>query len=196
MTYRRIRLVLLAICAVGVMPFAAQAQWYGGRQAPLYPDQLQPGQTYAVEVAPGTYVFHRPRSHKYPHVPSSARHHAVRRHADKRGTDWRSARRVHTLPHRRDSRRVVINAERIVREKPVVIEHRREVNDPPRVVERREYVEDVPTPPRRAGRTSKVARELPRVIHADAEVTILGPDRMSIKLYRKRSDRKEAFDKK
>ena len=83
----------------------------------------------------------------------------------------------------------VINTKRIVREKPLVIETRRVVEDPPRVIERRHYVDDVPAPPRR-GHTGSIARKRagnddPRVIHADAEITILGPDRMSIRLVRK-----------
>ncbi len=204
MTHRIIRLVLLAVCAAGLTTSAAQAQSYGGRSAPLYPDRLQPGQTYAVEVAPGTYVFHRPRSRKYPYVRSTARHHVVPRHTarrysheghiDRRRPAVRDSRRPHVSMRRRDGRRIVINTERIVREKPVVIEHRRVVNDPPRVVERRRYVEEVP-PPRRGLRTSRATRSMPRVIHAEAEVTILGPDRMSIRLYRKRGNDRDAFDK-
>jgi hypothetical protein len=65
------------------------------------------------------------------------------------------------------------------------------VDDPPRVVERH-IVEDAPAPTTdhapaverrkpRAGRTETGKR----VIQADAEITILGPDRMSIRLFRK-----------
>ena len=46
-------LVVLAFCAVGFGGASAQP-------APLYPYELQPGQSYAVEVAPRTYVIHRP----------------------------------------------------------------------------------------------------------------------------------------
>ena len=76
-----------------------------------------------------------------------------------------------------------------MREKPLVIETRRVVDDPPTVITRRHYVDDAPPPPRRrhiAGAGSKRGgNDDPRVIHADAEITILGPDRMSIRLVRK-----------
>ena len=70
-------------------------------------------------------------------------------------------------------------------DKPVVVETTRVVDDPPKVIERRHYVDD--TPPRgkkptvvaREGRQGRYAqrRASPRVIEADAEVTIIGPDR-------------------
>ena len=63
--------------------------------------------------------------------------------------------------------RGVINT---VREEPVVIETERVVDEPPRVIERRHVVEG-------SGQQ--------RVIRAEAEVTILGPDRMNIRLFRK-----------
>ncbi len=106
-----------------------------------------------------------------------------------------------------------ITKTKIVREKPIVIEHKRIVDDPPRVIERHIVVDD--PPPRRGlfQDRSAVESETPlppparrappaadrsvkdnsvlgaggeqRVIQADAEVTILGPDRMSIRLFRK-----------
>jgi hypothetical protein len=114
-------------------------------------------------------------------------------------------------PRRKQARtvkRAVINTTRIVRDKPVVIEHQRVVDDPPRVIERRHYVDDAP--PAAAPRAAKVVADIqpprgtakekkgkgePRVIRAEAEVTILGPDHMSIRLFRKRgADAKAAAD--
>ena len=94
------RLAIVVLCAAGLAPVsAAQAQWYGtvaSRQPPpLYPYELQPGQSYAVEVAPGTYVIHHPsRRRAYPGAsrrsePVARRHHAApklrpkRTHADR-----------------------------------------------------------------------------------------------------------------
>jgi hypothetical protein len=86
-----------------------------------------------------------------------------------------------------------INTTKIVRDAPVVVEHKRYVDDPPRVIERKIIVDE----PARAkckrgiiqdcdngGRTSGDSGKT-RVIDADAQVTILGPDRMSIRLFRK-----------
>ena len=63
-----------------------------------------------------------------------------------------------------------------MREKPLIIVTRRVVDDPTKVITRRHYVDDAPV---------GVRNVEPRVIHADAEITILGPDRMSIRLVRK-----------
>jgi hypothetical protein len=190
MTYRLRCLVLLALCAVGLMPVAAQAQWSDTRPAPLYPYQLQPGQAYAVEVAPGRYVFHRPAaSRDYPYVGYPAGwHHVTRRHAAKR------------YVVRRGGKRLVVHTTKIVRDEPVVIVHKRVVDDPPRVIVRRHYVEDAPrvvaaAPKRRGLHTRRTRRGLPRVIRAEAEITILGPDRMNIRLYRKRGAAGAAFGK-
>lgn len=89
----------------------------------------------------------------------------------------------------------VVNTTKIVRDAPVVVEHKRYVDDPPRVIERRHIIEDEParekckrgllthcnTASRASGDETKK-----RVIDAEAEITILGPDRMSIRLFRKR----------
>lgn len=240
MTGTAFRLAAVALCAIGLAPLAvAQAQWDGAsrRPPPLYPYELQPGQSYAVEVAPGTYVIHHPpRQRAYPYVGSRARsatsrHRAApgpkRTHADRslieelRRRDARRAARLdarkaaklaaekaasrtarsaekHAGQQKNAGRRPdkVIHTRRIVREKPLVIETRRVVDDPPKVITRRRYVDDVPAPPRR-GVTGSIARERagdddPRVIHADAEITILGPDRMSIRLLRKDGQRLDA----
>ena len=92
------RLAIFALCAAGLAPVsAAQAQWNGGaanrQPPPLYPYELQPGQSYAVEVAPGTYVIHHPsdrrgyRDASRGAKPVARHHHAApkppRTHADR-----------------------------------------------------------------------------------------------------------------
>jgi hypothetical protein len=83
---------------------------------------------------------------------------------------------------------------KIVRDKPVVVTTKRYVDDPPRVIERNVIVDDEPTraprqrgliQPPAAGESIRRDDNKKRVIQADAEVTILGPDRMSIRLFRK-----------
>jgi hypothetical protein len=68
----------------------------------------------------------------------------------------------------------------VVREKPVVRKHYRVIDDPPIVVQREIDESQLPPAPPRAEHPTAG-----RIIHAEAEVTILGPDRMSIRLYRK-----------
>lgn len=236
MTQRPFQLALFVLGLAGLLPAAAQAQWYGARPAPpapLYPYELQPGQSYAVEVAPGTYVIHRPAAVRgYPYVRCidgcAARERSDRYRRPRRRYIAQSApaprKRVHPRlslrPHRRNDpalieklhrrqvSRTVIQTRKIVREKPVVIVHRRVVDDPPRVIVRRHYVENAPDVGDAVGphrlMTERTQRRRPkveiddgtRVIRANAVVTILGPDRINIRLYRKRADAGGgAFDK-
>lgn len=141
--------------------------------------------------------------------PVSGRHHAARatlKHEPK------PAERalIEELQKRLQGKHQVAVAAKIVREPPIVIVHRRVVEDPPRVIER--VVEEappterplyrqpravdidppLPPPPRHheversiKGKAARAAADPKRVIHAEAEITILGPDRMSIRLYRK-----------
>ena len=212
------RLVLLALCAAGLAPVtAAEAQWSGtSRQPPpLYPYELQPGQSYAVEVAPGTYVIHHPTSERaYPGASRRAKHVARRHDATPKPRRTHANRALIEELRRRDAQRAaklaarkakkhkdagrrpdqVINTKRIVHEKPLVIETRRVVQDPPKVIERRRYVDDLPPRRRHTGSIAPTrdGTDDPRVIHADAEITILGPDRMSIRLVRKDGQRLDA----
>lgn len=190
----------------------ARSQYYGAapQPAPLYPYAVQDDQPYAVEVAPGTYEIRRPKNARhYPYV--SGRHDVARPRRSAAGDrpvtrndpalieELRRRRAAKSnVAERRVAKRDVINTKRIVYDKPVVIETTRVVDDPPRVIERRHYVDDAPAPRRRRGaavpeRAAPKADAPPRedvnkkrVIEADAEVTILGPDRMSIRLFRKR----------
>ena len=83
---------------------------------------------------------------------------------------------------------IEIDKKRIVREKPVVRNHIRVVDDPPIVVQREiseqgQVLSEQRIPAAQAQAPALIGGG--RVIHAEAEVTILGPDRMSIRLYRK-----------
>ena len=197
-------LTLLAAAASG-----AQAQTYGaayGQQPPLYPYAVQ--QPYAVEVAPNTYVIQRPAARSNPSItcincsrnsgyvpaPESAAPKSDRPH---KPADRGLIEELRKNSPAKDVQETVINTKKVVREKPVVRETVRVVNDPPRVIERRHIVEDLPPlPPRRhaeasadvVGDTGKTVHgdgKPPRVIRAEAEITILGPDRMTIRLFRK-----------
>jgi hypothetical protein len=181
----------LAIPLAAALGLATPAQAQSSMQA-----SLAPAQSYAIEVAPGTYVIHRPAAGRgYPYVgcgrdcapvPAERPMRRARTHSDPVLIE--ELRRKHVK--KRDGK--VINTTRVVREKPIVIERRRIVDDPPRVIERVRYEDG--TPARRddlqthAPRGPRKSAER-RVIHAEAEVTILGPDRMSIRLFRKQNNR-------
>jgi hypothetical protein len=199
-----LRVILLTAAALGVAA-PAQAQVY--TQA-----SLAPGQPYAIEVAPGTYMIQRPSSGRsYPYVgcgrdcaPASMPHAIEPRPAQLPAERPVRRARTHNDPalieelrhrHTKKSDGKVINTVKIVREKPIVIERRRIVDDPPRVVERYRYEDGRPAKradvhldePRVDEPRDHKKGAVRRVIHAEAEVTILGPDRMSIRLYRKQS---------
>jgi hypothetical protein len=109
---------------------------------------------------------------------------------------------IEELRKRGRTNRTVVNTTKIVRDPPLVIETKRYVDDPPRVIERHRVVEDAPVRPRRT--QAAAADESPkrnsrddnkqRVIQADAEITIIGPDRMSIRLFRKGHNAKVRAD--
>jgi hypothetical protein len=195
----------LAIVAAAVLPATlAEAQNYGGyaQQAPLYPYAVQGDQPYAVEVAPNTFMIQRPagtRGYPYVHGRNEAKpaleQDRPRRQAD-RGL-------IEELRNRSKSKRTVVNTTQIVRDPPVVIETKRVVDDPPRVIERRRIVGDAPVRSRRtqaavagddSSKRSSGEDNKKRVIQADAEVTIIGPDRMSIRLFRKGHNAKASAD--
>ncbi len=191
-----IRPFAVLVCAAAVtVPAAAQAQYYGApaQNAPLYPYATQPNQPYAVEIAPGTYEIRRPGTQR----PDAYVSRTV------------SAKRIHTrndpavieeLRQRHGKKADVVHSKKVVYDKPVVVETTRVVDDPPQVIERRRYVDDTP----RRKKPIVVARDevkadtpksgKPRVIEADAEVTIIGPDRMSIRLFRKGSRAKVSVE--
>jgi hypothetical protein len=196
---------LAAVALVGAVFTAplAQAQSYGAAFAaptPFYPYAVQADQPYAVEVAPNTYVIKRPAlARNYPYVrgANALRHKAsVTPFARVRTPNDRAV--IEELRQRHTAKRGVIETKKIVHDKPVVIETKRVVDDPPRIIERRHYVEDAPAArqmptaaeARDTGKSTRLVKrgdEKQRVIRAEAEVTILGPDRMSIRLFRKRA---------
>ncbi len=104
------------------------------------------------------------------------------------------------------NKRTVYKTKKIVRDRPVVIVHKRYVDDPPRVIDRAVAIDDAPRTDCNRGLMTRcdtvtapvVSAPAPapfvrlgreagkrRVINAEAEITILGPDRMNIRLYRR-----------
>ena len=199
-----------AILAAGA---GAQAQSYGAAYdapPPLYPYVVQ----HPYAAATDTYAIHRQatwhahlRAHRYAHA---AAHGRVAAHPTSApGTT--ASDRPHRVVDRAlieelrrrmqpkvdqgnpdNAERTVIDTTKIVHDAPVVVETRRVVNDPPRVIVRRHLAESAPSrcrhsPIARCGIDLRARAEddRGRVIHAEAEITILGPDRMSIRLFRK-----------
>jgi hypothetical protein len=202
-------LTLFAVIAAGILPVAAaQAQSYG-QPAPLYPYAVQQNQPYAVQVAPNTYVIKRPApTRDYPYVrcvncsnrashaaaaPAPGRFDHPHKSVDHALVEELRKRSRNKMKEKEEKEQETdINTTKVVRDPPVVVEHKRYVDDPPRVIERkiivdeparskckRGIVESCDTGSRASGEGKK------RVIEADAEVTILGSDRMSIRLFRK-----------
>lgn len=172
---------------------------------------VQTAQPYAVQVAPNTYVIQRPAPPRnYPYVrsvhankaepaPKARRFDRPHKPVDralieelrKRSKAKQDAKRDEA--DRPQNNRAVINTTKIVRDPPIVVETQRVVDDPPHIIERH-VVADEPVSSRGIINTNRSASRdtgegrddtKRRVIEADAEVTILGPDRMSIRLFRK-----------
>ena len=177
MISRSRQFLVLATIAAGLIPATTvQAQYdrftYGRQPPPLYPYERQADQPKASPMTAKPHTARRPRKSN-------------------------DSAPIEELRRRHPIKRAVVRTRRIVREKPIVTETRRIVDDPPRVIERRRYVDRAPASAR-VGRPARIANPAPRattdggktkgrVIHADAEVTILGPDRMIIRLFRKKS---------
>jgi hypothetical protein len=207
-------LAFAALAAASLLaPALAQAQTYGAYsgQLPLYPYAMQPDQPYAIQVAPNTYLIHRPAaSRAYPYLRGAhvMHHHASAKPLNASASDRPRTRNdratIEELRQRHAAKSALsdlVETKKIVHEKPVVVETQRVVDDPPRIIESRHYVEDAPASPaavrqnpaaaeaRATGTSGKRGDGKARVIHAEAEVTIIGPDRMSIRLYRKGTGR-------
>jgi hypothetical protein len=207
MTLHSRPLALLTVIAAGIFSVAAaQAQSYG-QPAPLYPYAVQQDQAYAVQVAPNTYVIKRPaETRDYPYVrcvncgnrtsrtaaPAPGRFDRPHKPVDHALVEELRKRSQNKVKEKETEQETNANTTKVVRDPPVVVEHKRYVDDPPRVIERNIIVDE----PARAkckrgivencdtgGRASVEGKK--RVIEADAEVTIIGPDRMSIRLFRK-----------
>jgi hypothetical protein len=208
MTHTSRHAAVLLVSAAVLMPAGAQAQWYSSAASPppLYPYAVRADRPYAVEVAPNTYVIQRPAARRQSHVQGG--------NADvtaTRGHGKTDPALIDELRKRPKVTRPVLETTAVVREKPVVIETKRYVDDPPRVIERYSVVDDKVADAKPAHAKSKrVATaetgdapvadkrkgkdEVKRVINAEAEVTILGPDRMSIRLFRKGSKANASAD--
>ena len=203
MNRRSLHMIGLVAMAAGLLAVApAQAQYYGagyGRQPPpLYPYEVQPNQPYAVQVAPNTYVIRRPSPDGGCGDDCGRRRSRIR-HAERseRPHKRNDPALIEELRRRHAAKPDVVNTTQIVRDPPVVVETKRIVDDPPRIVERRHYVDDAAQASARRKQAVTIdTRDLrarsgddnkKRVIQAEAEITILGPDRMSIRLFRKRS---------
>ena len=207
------RNIAFAAALFGLLPVTgAQAQWYSSY--PQAPYGGAPQQPYAVEVAPNTYVIHRAEKRRNPHVrdvesqqpaaePRPRTHNdpalveeLVKRRSKVKVVNTQTTKIVREKP-------TVIEHERVVDDPPRVIERRHITEDAPGrglIHPRREVgEEDVVIEPGGSRREAKhptkgkrTVREADsqsdtgkRVIRAEAEVTILGPDRMSIRLFRK-----------
>ena len=139
---------VLAAALLGLLPVTgAQAQWYSSYPQAPGSSNTAPQQSYAIEVAPNTYVIHRPdKTRATTHVrcvkdceqPASER---PRTHANRELIEELVRRHK---KHEGSVSTDVVNTTKVVREKPVVIEHERVVDDPPRVIERRHITEDAP----------------------------------------------------
>lgn len=210
MTLSRTKIAALALVVTALGAGTAEAQWYSSVQSapqPLYP-YAQPGRTasqpYAIEVAPGAYVIHRPgetgaspsrRAHRAAPAPQTKTPQARTSQAKPSYTKNDPA-LIEDLRQRASGNKTVINTTKVVYKKPKIVETKRYVDLPPRVVERYTVVDDssgdkkvvIEAPSadaQAAGRKDKAGKGDKRVIQADAEITILGPDRMTIQLYRK-----------
>ncbi len=205
--------LVASLAAVVLLPAgAAQAQWYSSvsqQPAPLYPYAVDTRQPYAVEVAPNAYVNRRPNEKREAAYGRRGRREAGARiihvpetHVRETYVPETKIARANVDPalieELRDGakrRHWVMPTTRVVRDKPVVVEHKRYVDDPPRVVERYTVVDDSKPAhnndrgarPRKSADRSGKKSDGKRVIEADAEITILGPDRMNIRLFRKGS---------
>jgi len=202
--------VLFAAATVLLPATTARAQVYAWQPAPLYPYAMQNSagdRPYAVEVSPGTYVIQRSApARAYPYVRSQrgGRGILTQPAGPAAGKFDRPHKPVdHALVEelrQRHQSKENVNTTQIVRDPPVVREIRRIVDDPPRVITRKHIIEDqpdgsqtmtveesAPEQPRQAAPAQRPIRDdnKKRVIQADAEVTILGPDRMMIRLFRK-----------
>ena len=195
---KRIRVAALTTIAAAMLMSAAQAQYVSSyaQPAPLYPYVVQPQYYPQPQYTPQSYPYVQPgpnmrrvsRDYGGPRASESSRKvsktdPALVEELRKRGHKKRGKDVVVV-----DKKEVEIDKKVVVREKPVVRRHVRVVDNPPIVV-RREIDENGQVLSEQ--RVPSVQAQSPalmaggRVIHAEAEVTILGPDRMNIRLYRK-----------
>lgn len=196
-TNKAIATAALSLAGAGIaaifasQPAAAQyyyAQPYGQQQVYPYVVVQQP---YAPQPQSYPYVVQQPQGYA-----AQPRHIRVKRRAaaPPRETHRHIAKADPALIEELRQRASKATGKKfdktvIVREPPVVVERKRYVDDPPVVIRRHKIVDvNVPGPESGPGPgPAPRARggEGDRVIRAEAEVTILGPDRMTIRLFRK-----------
>jgi hypothetical protein len=201
---------LILLCGGMITAADAQAQWYSSAPqspAPLYPYAVPNNQAYAVQVAPNTYVIRRPgetpASRGARHAKPAKTKHAVVTKSRRSKVDHAL---IDELRQRGNNKTATINTTQVVHKKPIVKETKRYVDDPPRVVERYQVVDENGSPVDDKGGSSdtgaivlkrkdgKTANNGHRVISAEAEITIIGPDRMNIRLFRKGSKARAQAD--
>ena len=194
--------------AAALVTSTAHAQYVRYAQpAPLYP--------YVVQQPQYAYPQPQYAPQPYPYVQSGPNMRRVSRHYAKPHASVPSRKVSRTRPSLVEELRskgrkkkaekdtgvvndkdVAIDKKIVVREKPIVRKHIRVVDNPPIVVQREidengQVLSEQRVSPVQAQIPAQVPARAPapigaaRVIHAEAEVTILGPDRMSIRLYRK-----------
>jgi hypothetical protein len=192
---------------------------YGAQPPQSYAVEVSPN-TYVIHRPDKTRATTRVRCVKDCDQPASERprSHAnrelieelVKRHKKREGTVSTEVINTTKVVRRKP---VVIEHERLVDDPPRVIERRHITEDAPGrglIKQRREVGhEDVviepggaPSQPKRSAKAKRALREAKtnepkesvgkRVIRAEAEVTILGPDRMSIRLFRKGQKARDA----
>ena len=192
---KRTHTAALATATIVIFGNAAQAQYVSYAQpAPLYPYVVQQPQYYPQ---PYPYV-------QSPNVRSVPReHYAPRASEPSRKVSKTDPALVEELRNRGrkkkdkdvvivDKKEIAIDKKIVVREKPIVRKHIRVVDSPPIVVQREidengQVLSEQRVPAVQAQAPGPMVAG--RVIHAEAEVTIIGPDRMSIRLYRKNDGR-------
>jgi hypothetical protein len=198
---KRIHVAALAVAGL-LITSAAHAQYVTSytQAQPLYPYVVQQPQYYAqpqYAPQPYPYVPSGPNMRRVPNNYGAVRASAPARKASKTDPalveELRSKARKSRADRDNvvaDKRDVKIDKKVVVRGKPIVRKHVRVVDNPPIVVQREidgdsgQVLSEqrVPTVQPQAPTQAPITG---RVIHAEAEVTILGPDRMSIRLYRK-----------
>jgi hypothetical protein len=194
MNLKKQNLIALAVATV-FSAGTAHAQYYT-QPAPLYPYVVQQPQ----------YSYPQPQyAQPYPYVQTQHVRPVRRDSAEPRAsepsrkvskTDPVLIEELRKRGHKKKDvviserkKDIEIDKKRIVREKPVVRNHIRIVDDPPIVVQREISEDGQVLSEQRVPAAQAQVVPAPvsggRVIHAEAEVTILGPDRMNIRLYRK-----------
>ena len=197
----RTHLTALAIIAVGVFASTARAQYVQSyaQPAPLYPYVVQQPQYYPQQQsAPQPYPYvQSPHVRSVPRDQSAQRAYEPSRKVSKTSPALVEQLRKHGNETKDkdtivvDNKNVKIDKKIVVREKPIVRKHIRVIDNPPIVVQREideggRVLSEQRVPPAQAQvNLAPVSMGAGRVIHAEAEVTILGPDRMNIRLYRK-----------